>query len=118
MNIAVCLKPVPDVRLITYDLSTDSLQNMSCVLDSRDIVAMEEAVRIKERLSGRVTAVTVGPPCAEALLRTCLGMGADEAIRIWDPAFEEFDAYATSTILSRFMSKLKYDLILMRVKVG
>lgn len=112
MNIAVCLKPVPDVRLITYDLSTDSLQNMSCVLDSRDIVAMEEAVRIKERLSGRVTAVTVGPPCAEALLRTCLGMGADEAIRIWDPAFEEFDAYATSTILSRFMSKLKYDLIL------
>lgn len=112
MNIAVCLKPVPDGRLITYDLSTDSLQNVSYVLNSRDIVAMEEAVRIKERLSGRVTAVSVGPPYADALLRTCLGMGADEAIRIWDPAFEEFDAYAISTVLSKLISKLKCDLVL------
>jgi len=112
MNIAVCLKPVPDVKLITYDLNTDSLQNVSYVPDSRDIVAMEEAIRIKERLSGRVAGVVVGPPYADALLRTCLGMGADEAIRIWDPTFDEFDAYATSTVLARFMSKLNYDLVL------
>ena len=113
MNIVVCLKQVPDVRMITYDLNTDSLQNVSYVLNSRDIVAMEEAVRMKERQSGvSVSAVTVGPPDADALLRICLGMGADEAIRIWDPVFKEFDAYATSTVLCRFIRQLKHDLIL------
>jgi electron transfer flavoprotein beta subunit len=41
--------------------------------------AVEESLRIKEKYSGELIAVTMGPPQAEEALRRCLAMGADEA---------------------------------------
>ena len=44
-------------------------------------------------------------------LRKCLAMGADDAIRLTDPAFEGSDGYATAKIMSEAIRKIPYDLI-------
>lgn len=47
-----------------------------------DTSALEWALRLRDALGGTVTAVTVGPAPAEALLRQALAVGADHAVRV------------------------------------
>ncbi|MEZ5406667.1 MAG: mycofactocin-associated electron transfer flavoprotein beta subunit [Acidimicrobiales bacterium] len=47
-----------------------------------DTSALEWALRLRDALGGTVTAVTVGPPPAEALLRQALAVGVDHAVRV------------------------------------
>jgi len=47
-----------------------------------DTSALEWALQLRDTLGGTVTAVTVGPAPAEALLRQALAVGADHAIRV------------------------------------
>lgn len=58
-------------------------------LNEWDECAIEEALRIRERLGGEVLVGSVGRATAEAALRRCLAMGADRAVRVdtepWDP---------------------------------
>jgi len=113
INIVVCVKQVPNNKTISYNIETNSVQNLSYVMNSRDEVAVEEALRIKNMASqGNVWVVTVGPPRTEEVLRKCLAMGADKATHIWDATFEGVDAYALSVILAKAISKLDYDLVL------
>jgi electron transfer flavoprotein beta subunit len=51
-------------------------------LNEWDACAVEEALRVRERLGGEVVVVTVGDAEAEGGLRSCLAMGADRAIRV------------------------------------
>jgi electron transfer flavoprotein beta subunit len=51
-------------------------------LNEWDACAVEEALRVRERLGGEVVVVTVGDAEAEGALRRCLAMGADRAIRV------------------------------------
>jgi electron transfer flavoprotein beta subunit len=113
MNIIVCVKQVSDTGTVSYDIETGSVQNLSYVINSCDKVAMEEAITIKEKMRrGEVTALTVGPPRAEEILKRCQAMGADRVIRLWDNIFEDIDAHSVSIILARVISKLDYDLVL------
>jgi len=53
---------------------------------------VEEAIRIKERLPGsKVIVVSLGPEDADSQIRTCLAMGADDAVHVVDPDFQRFD---------------------------
>ncbi|MFQ6065350.1 MAG: electron transfer flavoprotein subunit beta/FixA family protein, partial [Candidatus Bathyarchaeia archaeon] len=83
-----------------------------------DDYALEEAVLIKEKLGGSVTAVTVGSEEADSTLRKCLARGADKAIRLTDKAFEGSDGYATAKILHNAIKDLPYDLILTGAQAG
>jgi electron transfer flavoprotein beta subunit len=51
-------------------------------LNEWDACAVEEALRVRERLGGEVVVVTVGDAEAEGALRRCLAMGADRAVRV------------------------------------
>ena len=51
-------------------------------LNEWDACAVEEALRVRERLCGEVVVVTVGDAGAEGALRRCLAMGAERAIRV------------------------------------
>jgi electron transfer flavoprotein beta subunit len=51
-------------------------------LNEWDACAVEEALRVRERLGGEVVVVTVGDAGAEGALRRCLAMGAERAIRV------------------------------------
>jgi electron transfer flavoprotein beta subunit len=74
---------------------------------------MEEALRIKEKFSGKVTAISMGPPQAKEVLQDALAMGADEAVLLCDMAFAGADTLATAYPLARGIQKLgHFDLII------
>jgi electron transfer flavoprotein beta subunit len=115
MNILVCVKPVPDVSVITFDPKTGLIDSddLVYVVNPYDVVAVEEAVLIKEREgAGQVTLISVAPSSTKRLIRRCLAMGADEAMLLWDSAFDNLDSYATGVILTKAIASLQYDLIL------
>lgn len=108
MNIVVLIKQVPGTSEVSIDPETKRLvrEGVSAVLNPFDLYALEEGVRIRERSGGRVTAVTMGPPQAEAALREALSCGADEAILLSDRAFAGSDTWATSYALACAVKKL------------
>ncbi len=115
MNIVVCAKQVPDIEgRIIVEKGVVSLQQLvpSYVISSLDLLAIEEAIRIKEREGqGQVTLVSLGDSTAEDALRRGLAMGADDAILLCDPAFENGDSYATALALARTIKSIRYDLV-------
>jgi electron transfer flavoprotein beta subunit len=115
MNRVVCVKPVPDVSIISLDPNTGLINSddLVYIVNPYDMVAVEEAVRIKERDgAGKVTLLSAAPPSTKRILRRCLATGADEAMLLWDNSFNNTDSYATGVILARAISSLQYDLIL------
>jgi electron transfer flavoprotein beta subunit len=106
---------VPDVSIVTLDPNTGLINgdDLVYIVNPYDMVAMEEAVRIKERDgSSRVTLISMAPPSAKGLLRQCLAMGADEAMLLRDESFENSDSYATGVILAKAIGSGQYDLVL------
>ena len=115
MNIAVCVKPVPDTSVVALDPNTGLINDddLVYIVNPYDMVALEEAVRIKERDgTSRVTLISVAPPSAKRLLRRCLAVGADEAMLLWDKSFENSGSYTTGVILAKAIASGQYDLVL------
>ena len=122
MDIIVCVKHVPETAEaeITIDSSGKRIQTEDLVFDINewDDYALEEAVLLKEKLGGSVTAITVGTEETDSTLRKCLARGADKAMRLTDKAFEGSDGYATAKILQSVIKDLPYDLILTGALAG
>lgn len=108
MHIIVCIKQVPNTTDVRIDPVTNTLirAGVESVINPFDMYAIEEAVRLKERLSGKVTVITMGPPQAEAALREAISMGCDEAILVTDRKFAGSDTWATSYTLSQAIRKI------------
>ncbi len=82
---------------------------MPAIVNPDDLHALEEALRWRERLGGRVTVLTMGPPQAEAALRRALSLGADRAVLLTDRAFAGADTYATTLVLARALRRLERE---------
>jgi electron transfer flavoprotein beta subunit len=115
MDIIVCVKRVPDTSeadvIIAKDGRTVEAGDLVFDINEWDKYAVEEAVQLKEKYGGTVTALTLGPDEAEDTLRRCFATGADKAIRLTDSAFEGSDAAAIAKIVHRAVKDLKFDLI-------
>lgn len=122
MDIIVCVKHVPETAEaeIRINPTEKSIEKSGLVFDINewDDYALEEAVRIKEKLGGTVTAITVGPENADSTLRKCLARGADKAIRITDSKFEGSDSYATAKILRKAIEDIPFNVILTGALAG
>jgi len=115
MHIIVCIKQVPNTTDVRIDPATNTLmrEGVESVINPFDAYAIEEAVRLKERLGGKVTAVTMGPPQAENALREAISLGCDEAVLVTDRKFAGSDTWATSYTLSAAIRKIgTFDLII------
>lgn len=114
MNIVVCIKQVPDTSEIRIDNKTNNLirEGVPSILNPFDENGVETALSLRDRFGGKVTVISMGPPQAEAALRQCLEMGADEAILLSDKAVVGSDTLATGYILSAFLNSLNYDLVI------
>ena len=115
MNIIVCVKPVPDVNIITLNPKTGCIDNddLVYIINPYDMAAIEVALIIKEKEhTNHITLVSVAPPSTKRLLRGGLAMGADKAMLLWDSALHNLDSYATGEILAKAIDTLQYDLIL------
>jgi len=116
MEIFVCVKQVPDTEAEirpTPDQTEINYQGIKFVINVYDEYAVEEALKLKEKLGeGSVTVVCLGPDRAMESIRTALAMGADKAIHLDDPAFQGGDAYATAKALAKALQGQSYDVIL------
>ncbi len=108
MQIVVCIKQVPDTTQVQIDPVTNTLirEGIPFIANPYDTHALEEALRMKDRFGFRVTAISMGPPNAEATLRKALALGVDQAILLSDRAFGGADTLATSKVLSAAIEKL------------
>ena len=102
MKIVVCIKQVPGTSQVEIDPVTGTLKRdgAAAKINPYDLYALETALRLKEACGGIVTAVTMGPPQAEAMMKEALMMGVDEAYVFTDRTFAGADVLATSYTLS------------------
>jgi len=114
-RIFVCVKQALDVAELKIDSATRRpiIAGVPWKISDFDKNAIEEAVRLKEKIGGEVTIITVGAEEAKTTLREALAMGADKAYLISDPAFEDSDTLAVSYVLAEAIKKLgEFDLII------
>ena len=108
MNIVVCTKHVPDTAatLRVDDQSNVSWGDAPLVMNPWDDYAVEEALRLKEKHGGKVTVVAMGPDATREALKNAVAMGCDEAVQLWDAAFDGSDAPTTALILAKAIEKI------------
>ena len=86
MKVLVPVKRVIDYNVkarVKADQTGVDLANVKMSMNPFDEIAVEEAVRLKEKgVATEVVAVSIGPTQAQETLRTALAMGADRAILI------------------------------------
>mgnify|MGYP005853117323 CR=1 FL=1 len=115
MKIVVCVKYVPDtaikVKVAPSGKDVD-LSDVPFVVNPYDEFAVEEALKIKEKLGGEVVVVGAGSEQAGTGLKTCLAMGADSAVLVRDASLENADSYIIGSVLAAVCRSLNPDLIL------
>lgn len=115
MNIAVCIKQVPDTTDVRIDPATNTLirEGVPSIINPFDMYAIEEGLRLREKLGGKVTVISMGPPQVIGALKEAVSMGVDDAVLLSDRAFAGADTWATSYTLSMGIRKMGgVDLIL------
>ena len=114
MKIVVCIKQVPDTTEVKLDPKTNTLirEGVPSIINPDDKAGVEAALRLKETLGAKVTAVCMGPPQADVALREALAMGCDEGVLISGREFGGSDTYATATIIAAGLKKIGFDLII------
>ncbi len=120
MDIIVCVKQVPDVTDAELEISPDGTDiekdDLEMSINEWDNYAVEEAVRIKEALGGKVTVVSLGDEDSEDVLRRALAMGADDAILVDNEGFEGSDAVGITRGLLKAIGNRNFDLLLTGVQ--
>ena len=114
MKIVVCMKQVPDTKggvKFNPDGTLDRSAMLS-IMNPDDKAGLEAALRIKEQCGGEVTAITMGLPKADEILREAMAMGADKGILITDRVLGGADTWATSVTIAGALRNLDYDLII------
>jgi len=122
MNIAVCVKYVPDAtgdRHFEDDRTVDRV-GVDGLLSELDEYAVEQALQIKEKADTpddvTVTALCVGPERAVDAVRKALQMGADQGVHVSDEVIAGSDAIATSLVLAKAVQRGRdgspYDLVM------
>ena len=116
MKILVPVKQVPDTATqvkIGADPKAIDATGITWVVSPYDEYAVEEALRVKEkRGQGEVVAVTLGPERAKETLRSCLAMGADRALHLSDPAWENADSLTVARALAAVIKQEAPQLVI------
>ena len=116
MKIVVCVKQVPDTMggvKFKPDGTLDR-QAMMSIMNPDDKSALEAALRIKDQdpENVTVTALTMGLPKADAVLREAMAMGADAGLLITDRVLGGADTWATSSTIAGALKNMEYDLVI------
>lgn len=114
MKIVVCIKQVPDTKG-GVQFNPDGTLNraaMLSIMNPDDKAGLEAALRMKDEFGAEVTALTMGLPKAEEVLREAMAMGADNGILVTDRVLGGADTWATSTTIAGALRNLDYDIII------
>ena len=115
MKILVSVKRVVDYNVkikIKSDNSGVDLENIKMAMNPFDEIAVEEAVRLKEKnICKEITVISVGSQKSEETIRTALAMGADKGILV--ETNEDMQPLEVAKILNEIVKKNNPDLVLM-----
>jgi electron transfer flavoprotein beta subunit len=120
MNIIVCIKQVSDPEAPPSSFRIDPAMNkvvppvgVPPVISTFDEYAVEAALRIKEKVGGKITAISLGTNLLRDVVKKPLSMGVDDLVLLEDPSFTEGDSWSTAYALTMAIKKIgAYDLIL------
>jgi electron transfer flavoprotein beta subunit len=115
MKIIVCVKQVPGTNEVKMDPVTNTIirENVESIINPFDTYAIEEAVRIKEKIGAEVIGLSMGIPAAEEILKEAISLGIDKGMLLTDRKFAGADTLATSYTLSLGVIKINnFDLII------
>ena len=115
MKIAVCIKQVPsrEWRPRINEAGTWIRdQDAAYEMNEPDAYALEEGLRLKERVGGEVVVCSAGPARVGQVLREALARGADRAIHVEDDRLAAADAWFVAEALAAAMRDETFDLIL------
>jgi electron transfer flavoprotein beta subunit len=108
MHFVVCIKQVPDSAQIRVHPVTNTImrQGVPTIINPYDLFSLEEALRLRDKVGGEVTVLTMGPPMASDSLRKALTIGADRAVLLTDRFFAGSDTLATTYALAQAIRKI------------
>jgi electron transfer flavoprotein beta subunit len=114
MKIVVCIKQVPakDAPLTIADGNWIRETDIGFEMNEPDSYALEEALRLKEKHTGEVIAVSMGPERVKQTIKEALAKGADRGIHIADDKAHTLDPLSSAKSLASAIEREKPDLVL------
>src|SRR4051794_34592698 len=114
MNVAVCVKQIPDPASPgQLDENNFLKREGKLILDDSDAYGVEMALQLVDKAGGgEVTLVSMAPNSEVGGLRTALAMGAAKAILVSDDALKGSDALSTAKVLAAAIKRAEPELIL------
>ena len=114
MKIVVCIKQVPakDAPLVIADGGWIRETDIGFEMNEPDSYALEEALRLKEKHTGEVIAVSMGPERVKQTIKEALAKGADRGIHIADDKAHMLDPLGAAKSLAAAIEREKPDLVL------
>jgi electron transfer flavoprotein beta subunit len=115
MNVAVCVKQIPDpANPGKLDPATKTLvREGKLIMDDSDAYGVEMALQLVDKAGeGEVTLISMAPNDEVSGLRNALAMGAHKGVLVSDPALQGTDALGTAKVLAAAISKNPFDLVL------
>lgn len=113
MKIVVCVNHVPDtetkIKIGPDALSIDKA-GVNFMLNPYDEFAVEEGLRLREKFSGDVTVISLGPDTHKETLRKALAMGVDKAVLLKDDTVR--DSFGVAYALAEEIKTLSPDIVL------
>jgi electron transfer flavoprotein beta subunit len=115
VKILVTVKRVPDTaadkKLDPNDKTLDR-ESVETILNPVDEYAVEEALRLKEKVGGEVVVLCMGPEPALGVIRKALSMGPDSAVHVHDGALHGSDAINTAKVLAAAVKRVEPDIVI------
>jgi electron transfer flavoprotein beta subunit len=112
MKLAVCITHVPDTAAritIASDGKTIDKTGVTFILNPYDEYAIEECLRLKEKNTGEVIAISLGGDPHKETLRKALAMGVDKAVLLKDDSPR--DSFAVARGLAEYLKEISPDVI-------
>src|SRR5688572_3854427 len=115
MKLLVAVKRVIDFNVkprVKADQTGVDLANVKMSMNPFDEIAVEEAIRLKEKgVATEIVAVSIGPAKAQETLRTALAMGADRAILVQTD--DEIEPLAVAKLLARIAEEEQPGMVIL-----
>ena len=113
VDVIVLIKQMPDLEQVKPDPSTGEpqLKNVPLKLENLSENSVEEAVRLKEKYGGKVTALIFGNEQSGAIMKKAYAMGVDEGFVI--TGSRDSDPTLTAQVLAEKIKTLKHDVIML-----
>jgi len=106
MKIAVLIKQVPQLSEVSMGGEGPKWSDDVLSVNPFDEYAVEEAIRIKEKLGANTVAITYGGSDAVSVLRDVLALGIDEAVHIESDTYSSLDPQNIARVLAACIKKL------------